>query len=324
MARRATRRKPPADPADPAAAMEVAARFLGTRPRSRWEVERRLRRAEFGEPTIAATLKRLTALGYLDDMAFARWWAEQRDRHAPRGRRMIEVELRQHGVPREVIEPFRDEHALPERAAEDAHLPSTEDDRARRSPGTSPARPPDADRAQGDSARRDVPRAAWVRSRHRQVCAAVGEQRARDRRILTAPNASPPHKIHLMPRSPATTPDEYVAGLSPDRREAVSEVRDVINRNLPDGYVEGMAYGMIGWYVPLDRFPDTYNGQPLGLVGPRQPEELHQRLPQQRLRRSRDRALVQGPIRGLGQDPEHGQELPSLQAHRRCRARRHR
>ena len=111
--------------------MEVAARFLGTRPRSRWEVERRLRRAEFGEPTIAATLKRLTALGYLDDMAFARWWAEQRDRHAPRGRRMIEVELRQHGVPREVIEPFRDEHALPERAAEDAHLPSTEDDRAR-------------------------------------------------------------------------------------------------------------------------------------------------------------------------------------------------
>ena len=24
---------------------------------------------------------------------------------------------------------------------------------------------------------------------------------------------------------------------------------------------------MIGWYVPLERFPDTYNGQPLGLVG---------------------------------------------------------
>jgi hypothetical protein len=28
-----------------------------------------------------------------------------------------------------------------------------------------------------------------------------------------------------------------------------------------------MQYGMIGWYVPLDRFPDTYNGQPLGLAG---------------------------------------------------------
>jgi hypothetical protein len=28
-----------------------------------------------------------------------------------------------------------------------------------------------------------------------------------------------------------------------------------------------MRYGMIGWYVPLERFPDTYNGQPLALAG---------------------------------------------------------
>ena len=45
-------------------------------------------------------------------------------------------------------------------------------------------------------------------------------------------------------------------------------MRDVDQRaTCPDGYVEGMQYGMIGWYVPLERFPDTYNGQPLGLVG---------------------------------------------------------
>ena len=62
------------------------------------------------DAVIAATCERLAALGYLDDAAFARWWGEQRDRHAPRGRRMIEAELRQHGVPREVIE------ALPRRA----------------------------------------------------------------------------------------------------------------------------------------------------------------------------------------------------------------
>ncbi len=46
----------------------------------------------------------------------------------------------------------------------------------------------------------------------------------------------------------------------------VSAIRETINANLPDGYVEGMAYGMIGWSVPLERFGDTYNGQPLGLV----------------------------------------------------------
>jgi hypothetical protein len=27
-----------------------------------------------------------------------------------------------------------------------------------------------------------------------------------------------------------------------------------------------MAFWMIGWYVPLERFGDTYNGQPLGLA----------------------------------------------------------
>lgn len=70
-----------------------------------------------------------------------------------------------------------------------------------------------------------------------------------------------------MVTSQARTPDEYVASLPEGRREAVARVREVVNVNLPEGYREGMQYGMIGWYVPLERFPDTYNGQPLGLAG---------------------------------------------------------
>jgi Domain of unknown function (DU1801) len=68
--------------------------------------------------------------------------------------------------------------------------------------------------------------------------------------------------------SPTTahTPDEYIAALPDGRREAVATVRDVVRRNLPPGFKEGVSYGMIGWYVPLERFPDTYNGQPLGLA----------------------------------------------------------
>jgi hypothetical protein len=66
--------------------------------------------------------------------------------------------------------------------------------------------------------------------------------------------------------SPARTPDEYIASLPPDRREAISAMREVVRRNLPDGFKEGMEFGMIAWYVPLERFPDTYNGRPLGLA----------------------------------------------------------
>ncbi|MGH2428197.1 MAG: regulatory protein RecX [Candidatus Limnocylindria bacterium] len=132
MARRSAAREPrePRQPPDAAAAMEIALRFLGTRPRTRWELERRLARAGAEEEVVATTLERLAELGYVDDLAFARWWAEQRDRHAPRGRRMIEAELRQRGIGREVIEAFREEHVEPDRAPEDEALPSTEAERA--------------------------------------------------------------------------------------------------------------------------------------------------------------------------------------------------
>lgn len=69
-----------------------------------------------------------------------------------------------------------------------------------------------------------------------------------------------------MVRSDAATPDEYLAALPPDRRAAIAAVRDVIRRNLPDGFEEGMEFGMIAYYVPLERFPNTYNGHPLGLA----------------------------------------------------------
>jgi regulatory protein len=126
---RGTRRREPRPPADDEAAMEIAARFLATRPRTRWEVERRLRRAGADDVVVERALERLTGLGLIDDVAFARWWAEQRDRHAPRGRRMVEAELRQRGVPREVLEALRgDELATPVLDAEG--LPDSEDARA--------------------------------------------------------------------------------------------------------------------------------------------------------------------------------------------------
>ena len=66
-----------------------------------------------------------------------------------------------------------------------------------------------------------------------------------------------------MVRSAAGTVEEYLGKLSAERREAVAAVREVALANLPDGYVEAMNWGMISWEVPLTRYPNTYNKQPL-------------------------------------------------------------
>jgi hypothetical protein len=64
-------------------------------------------------------------------------------------------------------------------------------------------------------------------------------------------------------KSDAATVDAYLAELPEDRREAIAGVRSTILEHLPGGFEEGMQFGMIGYYVPLERFPDTYNGEPL-------------------------------------------------------------
>ncbi len=69
-----------------------------------------------------------------------------------------------------------------------------------------------------------------------------------------------------MVKSSADTPEAYIGGLSTERREAISAVREVVLENLPEGYEEGMQHGMIGYYIPLENYPDTYNKQPLNTV----------------------------------------------------------
>jgi hypothetical protein len=66
-----------------------------------------------------------------------------------------------------------------------------------------------------------------------------------------------------MARSSAPTAEAYLEELPPERREVVSAVREVILRNLPEGYRETMSWGMISYEVPLERYPDTYNERPL-------------------------------------------------------------
>ena len=66
-----------------------------------------------------------------------------------------------------------------------------------------------------------------------------------------------------MAQSDAETVEQYLAELPEDRRAAIAAVRNVILENLPDGYKETMQYGIIGYVIPLEKYPVTYNGQAL-------------------------------------------------------------
>jgi Domain of unknown function (DU1801) len=62
--------------------------------------------------------------------------------------------------------------------------------------------------------------------------------------------------------SSAKTVDEYLGGLPPDRRSAISAVREVILAHLPKGYTEVMQNGMISYVVPHSIYPKGYHCKP--------------------------------------------------------------
>jgi hypothetical protein len=69
-----------------------------------------------------------------------------------------------------------------------------------------------------------------------------------------------------MVTSAAQTPEAYLAELPEERRKVVSQLRDLVRKNIPKGYVESMSSGMLSWEIPLKKYPNTYNGKPLSYV----------------------------------------------------------
>ena len=69
-----------------------------------------------------------------------------------------------------------------------------------------------------------------------------------------------------MVSSDAPSVEEYLSELPEDHRRAISRVREVILANLPEGFEETMQYGMPSYIVPFERYPTTYNGQPLAVA----------------------------------------------------------
>jgi hypothetical protein len=59
------------------------------------------------------------------------------------------------------------------------------------------------------------------------------------------------------------TAQEYLANLPADRREVIAAARELILANLPQGYREIAGPSGLQYVIPLERYPDTYNRQPL-------------------------------------------------------------
>lgn len=98
-------------------ATEAALVYLGYRPRSEKEVRDRLRRGGYKQEAIDHAISRLHEWRYLDDADFARRWVENRATHRPRGRRLLQQELRHKGIDTETAREAIDDAALDETGA---------------------------------------------------------------------------------------------------------------------------------------------------------------------------------------------------------------
>jgi hypothetical protein len=60
----------------------------------------------------------------------------------------------------------------------------------------------------------------------------------------------------------APTTEEYISQLPEDRQVVINQLRQVVNKNLPPGFVEINSYGMLGYVVPHSIYPAGYHCNP--------------------------------------------------------------
>lgn len=63
-------------------------------------------------------------------------------------------------------------------------------------------------------------------------------------------------------QSKATSVEAYLAELPEERKIPMEQLRNVILKNIPAGFKEGMGYGMMGYVVPHTLYPAGYHCDP--------------------------------------------------------------
>ncbi|MGC1205453.1 MAG: DUF1801 domain-containing protein [Flavobacteriaceae bacterium] len=60
----------------------------------------------------------------------------------------------------------------------------------------------------------------------------------------------------------ANSPEDYINQVPKERQESLKKLRNTIKDNLPQGFEEGIQYGMIGYFVPHTIYPNGYHCAP--------------------------------------------------------------
>ena len=63
-------------------------------------------------------------------------------------------------------------------------------------------------------------------------------------------------------QSKANTPQDYINELPEDRKITVQKLHNTILENLPEGFKEGIGYGMLCYSVPHSLYPKGYHCDP--------------------------------------------------------------
>ncbi|NJP06744.1 MAG: regulatory protein RecX [Chloroflexaceae bacterium] len=93
-------------------AVQAAARYIETRPRSIAEVRVHLGRKGYDDDAIDVAIARLQEVELLDDASFARLWVDNRQTHHPRGSAALRNELYRKGIDRAIIDATLSDTAL--------------------------------------------------------------------------------------------------------------------------------------------------------------------------------------------------------------------
>jgi len=88
--------------------INASIRFVSYRPRSEKEIkdflELKLKRSHTSAlSVIKKVIDRMIELGYIDDVAFTKWWVDQRTGRKPKGERVIMEELTRKGIDASLI-----------------------------------------------------------------------------------------------------------------------------------------------------------------------------------------------------------------------------